>query len=582
MAMARNAVAKLLATAALAGAALFSAPEAAAQQTTFHLDRLEVPGAPDDGIVLFRPQTREQGIFFAQIALGYALNPLHTSTITTDRGTLLRSHDYVIQNQLTQYTSVGFELGDRVILAATLPITWWQSGASPDYGTTGIGGGAATTAVDTSGPAVADARIDFRYVAWRSLDRKAAVGLQLSVFAPSGNGSRANFGGDGSVGALPMITGEYTLKFITLVANTGVHFRTYNSVNDPSHNSGLGIGDEWRWAVGGFIPLANGKHRIGATIFGQTGLESTAIIGDTFFTGRNTPIEWNAEWRMKLSGSFDKFWVGAGGGSRIAKGYGAPDFRILALAGMYVPILESDAISPDPKKVAKSDRDSMRDTDHDGIPDELDPCPTEPEDHQEPDPNDGCPKLPDRDNDGIPDKFDKCPDEPGPGPSGCPAAKGDTDNDGVPDAVDACPREPGQPDPDPKKNGCPKFIKLEGSQVRILQQVHFQTASAVILPDSFPMLQEIVDLLKANPGIKKLMIEGHTDSDGPANYNLVLSKNRAASVKAWLIAHGISASRLDSAGYGEEKPIADNATPQGRAANRRVEFKITEEENPPK
>ena len=579
MAMARF---RVMAAAALAGSILSLPTTAEAQQTTFHLDRLEIPGGPDDGLVLFRPVTNERAIIYGQLALGYSLNPLHTSTITSDRGTLLRSPSGVVQHQLTTYGSFGLQLADRVSIGLTLPITPWQAGHSPDYGASGITGSNATTAVDTSGPSISDARLDFRYVAWRSTDRKAAIGLQLSLFAPSGNGSRANFGGDGAIGALPMITGEYTVKFITFVANTGVHLRPYNAINSPSANSGVGVGDEWRWAVGAFIPLKNGKHRIGGTVFGQTGLESTAIIGDTFFTGRNTPVEWNAEWRMKLGG-LERWWIGAGGGSRIAKGYGAPDVRVLVLAGTYLPITDSDAISPDPKRATKLDRDSMRDTDHDGIPDEIDPCPTDPEDHLEPDPNDGCPKLADRDGDGVPDKYDHCPDEPGPGTAdGCPKKNVDTDQDGIVDAQDACPREPGQPNPDPKKHGCPQFIKLEGSQVRILQQVHFQTGSAVILADSFPMLQEIVNLLKANPSIKKMVIEGHTDSDGGDAYNMGLSTARAASVRMWLVQHGIEAGRLSSIGYGESKPIADNNTAPGRAANRRVEFKITEEETPPK
>ena len=72
----------------------------------------------------------------------------------------------------------------------------------------------------------------------------------------------------------------------------------------------------------------------------------------------------------------------------------------------------------------------------------------------------------------------------------------DADNDGIPDTQDACPKEPGKPNSDPKKNGCPTFIKVEGNVVRIMQQVHFATGSAVILPESFPMLQEIADLLR--------------------------------------------------------------------------------------
>ncbi|MGH7272815.1 MAG: OmpA family protein, partial [Polyangiaceae bacterium] len=175
----------------------------------------------------------------------------------------------------------------------------------------------------------------------------------------------------------------------------------------------------------------------------------------------------------------------------------------------------------------------------------------------------------------------KCPDQPEDkdgiqDQDGCPEV--DADQDGIPDTKDACPTEPGQPSPDPKKNGCPRFIKLEGSAVRVLQQVHFQTGSATILPDSFPMLTEIAQLLKVTPSIKKMRIEGHTDNRGNADYNLDLSKRRAASVMAWLSGHGVQTSRLESEGYGLTRPIESNDTDAGRQANRRVEFKIVDED----
>ena len=367
------------------------------------------------------------------------------------------------------------------------------------------------------------------------------------------------------------------------MVNTGVDFRSENTIGNPAGKQGaadgLGIGTEWRWAVGAYLPLAGGKFRLGADIFGQTGLTNDDTVGNTIFTKQNTPIEYDVEGRMRLprfAGS-DKWYVGAGAGSLLAQGYGAPDLRIVGLFGTYWTFADTDAPSPEAReKLHVAIRESMKDTDGDGIPDDVDACPTEPEDHKDPDPGDGCPAPADRDGDGIPDQYDKCPDKPEDkdgvdDEDGCP--EDDADNDGIPDAKDACPKVPGQPDPDPKKNGCPKFIQLEGSTVRVLQQVHFATGSATILPDSFPMLMEIVKLLQATPGIKKMRVEGHTDNRGSAAMNLDLSKRRAASVATWLIQHGIDSGRLSSEGYGITKPIDTNDTDAGRQANRRVEFK---------
>jgi outer membrane protein OmpA-like peptidoglycan-associated protein len=112
--------------------------------------------------------------------------------------------------------------------------------------------------------------------------------------------------------------------------------------------------------------------------------------------------------------------------------------------------------------------------------------------------------------------------------------------------------------------------------------VHFATGSATILEDSFAMLTEIVDLLKADHDIHKLRIEGHTDNRGSAEMNLDLSRRRAASVRSWLIGHGIPEERLESEGYGLTRPLQRNDTDRGRAANRRVEFHIVEDaESPP-
>ena len=229
---------------------------ARAQQQTFHLDRLEVPGAPDDGVVIFRPVTEERPTFYAQLALGFSLDPLRTSDITKNEAAQHASAPDVVTTQLSTYLSAGFELFDRMTVGATFPAAWIETGNQPNYPVGVFGGNTAPTAFSTTGPALGDTRFDLRFVVWRS--DVAALGAQVSVFVPTGAGSSMNFGGDGSqLEWMPMVSGEWTPRRfplpLTFVANTGFDFRHDNSINDPvgygGLPSGLGIGDEWRWAV---------------------------------------------------------------------------------------------------------------------------------------------------------------------------------------------------------------------------------------------------------------------------------------------------------------------------------------------
>lgn len=200
------------------------------------------------------------------------------------------------------------------------------------------------------------------------------------------------------------------------------------------------------------------------------------------------------------------------------------------------------------------------DTDGDGIPDNLDSCVIVPGTKQ----FNGCP---DTDGDGIPDYKDSCVLVKGPAIFyGCP----DTDNDSIPDAKDKCPREAG-----PKwNNGCPE---IKESVRKIFEQaltgVQFQTSKSIILPKSFSILDNVVKVAKENPTYY-LIINGHTDDQGDDLKNLKLSDDRANAVRLYLIKKGVPASRLESHGYGETQPIDVNTTPEGRARNRRVEFKV--------
>ena len=99
----------------------------------------------------------------------------------------------------------------------------------------------------------------------------------------------------------------------------------------------------------------------------------------------------------------------------------------------------------------------------------------------------------------------------------------------------------------------------------------FDTAKTEIKPESLPMIAEIATMMRENPDMR-LRIEGHTDSVGTPENNLLLSEGRARAVRDALIVRGIAADRLASVGYGQEKPLADNAAEPGRAKNRRVEL----------
>ena len=230
-----------------------------------------------------------------------------------------------------------------------------------------------------------------------------------------------------------------------------------------------------------------------------------------------------------------------------------------------------------------------KDTDKDGIPDKDDACPDvaglkefngcpDTDGDGIADKDDACPEVaglkefngcPDTDGDGVPDKDDKCPDVAGPAENGgCPWP--DTDGDGVLDKDDQCVNEAGPA----SNNGCPE--PNDDDQKRLNQYaktILFDTGKASIKFESAEVLSQIINVLKKFPK-SRFRIEGHTDSTGKRAKNMLLSQNRADAVKVYLIQGGIASDRLESVGYGPDKPIASNKTRKGRELNRRVEINL--------
>jgi outer membrane protein OmpA-like peptidoglycan-associated protein len=143
----------------------------------------------------------------------------------------------------------------------------------------------------------------------------------------------------------------------------------------------------------------------------------------------------------------------------------------------------------------------------------------------------------------------------------------DLDGDGLVDEIDDCPGEPETPNAYQDDDGCPDRVIVE------LGGIHFETGSARIATDSATILERAVEILTRHPTLR-VEISGHTSEEGSYRRNVELSLARAEAVKAYLAGRGVDARRMTTAGFGPDRPIVENATPEGRARNRRIEFRV--------
>lgn len=208
----------------------------------------------------------------------------------------------------------------------------------------------------------------------------------------------------------------------------------------------------------------------------------------------------------------------------------------------------------------------VEDLDRDGVEGAADQCPEE----AGPASRGGCPEE-DADRDGVPDAVDACPQEEGfPSLRGCPER--DTDGDSVLDHRDNCPREPGAPD----NQGCAakqrQLVLIRQDRLELRERIAFDAGTATVQPRSFPLLDNVAQVLRAHPELSPVLVESHTDNRGDAEANRALSLARANAVRDYLVGQGVPPARLEARGHGPDRPIASNETSQGREANRRVEL----------
>lgn len=449
--------------------------------------------------------------------------------------------------RLDGHLAGSYQLLDFLEVGADIPLTLYQSDnlgllaaqGFPQPGIHAVGLG--------------DIRVLPRLTILRPDRALLGVAFVAETRFPTGDG--ASFLGDRGLVFAPRIALERAFGPLRVLGNLGVRIRY------PSQFLNLYVGNEVYAGVGGIYRLP--------PLFGLT--HNEAMVELHLSTPTAAPFTFAASDSLKtpfevLVGARTRFtesWgaeLDLGRGLTGDSGYGREAFRVLASLRY-----DFDAAPKGPAKPKVSG-----DRDHDGIPDDVDKCPDEPEDMDGFEDQDGCPDL-DNDKDGIPDTEDVCPNEPGSRElDGCP----DRDKDGVPDREDKCPDQPGPAEND----GCPMesapLVVLDASGIRLKGNVLFETGKNVIQKQSYPVLDEVYAVLSKHPEVGAVRVEGHTDNRGAHDYNLDLSNRRSKAVMEYLVTKGLPKERLSAKGFSFDKPVASNESALGRAKNRRVDFTL--------
>ncbi|MBU0550970.1 OmpA family protein [Myxococcota bacterium] len=538
--------------------------------------------------------------FVPHLYLSYANQPL----VVRDE------NDKVIKNYVEHLGSADLMLvlglADRLELGLGLPFVYVSGDVVNEAGNDGV--------------ALGDIRFlpKLRLFGLEPGSEGPGVGIAIAAPVTIPTGDKDKYISSDQLTVNPKLILEARGVGFSFMANGGVRFRP-----EKKKVENLELDHEITYGAGVKVLLGTKMVEGMAEVFGAAPI--TDIRGDS----RSSPLEGLLGFRFFTTPG-PVFTIG--GGTGIIADYGSPVYRlILGMAwhkrdydrdkdGILDDVDQCPDEPEDKDQFEDSDGCPDLDNDQDTILDVNDRCPLDKEDIDKFEDEDGCPD-PDNDQDGLLDVDDQCPDQPETknnykDTDGCPDEIPDTDGDGIKDPQDKCPTDPedidqfededGCPDPDNDKDGilddkdkcrndpevvngfededgCPdqspklKLVKVTKEKIEILQKVFFNTNKTTIKRQSFAVLNEVAEVLKSYKHIKKVRVEGHTDSQGNDNYNLKLSKGRADSVMKYLMSKGVEAERLEFEGYGETVPIDDNKTAAGRANNRRVEFTILDQ-----
>ncbi|MHA7631517.1 OmpA family protein [Corallococcus sp. M7] len=507
----------------LASAASTAAP-------AFDLERLSLNPTSRAALGTAAGGLREPGELRLSLAAHYERSPLTLYRDGERRDSLVGSRTQV-QLAGTYTVNKRFEVG------AILPLMAHQ-------GTNGFSNVGMTSPSSWGlGTPVLQGRLEL-------LDEASApvsLAAELMVGLPLGN--KDSLQGSGGWDVTPRVSAGRTVGPVVLGLEAGVRLRDRTAVGSN--------------VLGSELPWAATMATTGRKLRGELGLRSAVPLTDS-----PVPLELLAGGRYTLGSRMEVF---ALGGPGLGTAPGTPAFRVMA--GLSVsalqavqPVLrprlvEAPAPAPAPEPVTP--------------PVEMvDVCAPN-QSHS----LDQCPDL-DDDSDGVANAKDLCPVDPEDrdgflDEDGCPEA--DNDGDAVADAVDNCPMVPG-----PATNqGCPakqkQLVVITHDRLEIREKVYFASGKARVLPRSFKLLEQVASVINAHPELKRILVEGHTDSRGRPETNRTLSQQRASAVVQFLETRGVSTVRLMAVGRGPDVPVASNNTASGRELNRRVEFHIDPE-----
>jgi len=520
--------------------------QSSSKARTFYVDRLQIGGAPADGVAIWNPEVDGTRVYL-QAALGLAYRPLRAEHIVYQPSDVSLFQGPPLTHQFIVYPTLGVEIKNRVLLAVTWPMVLSQNGFPTVLVATKY-----LEEVEREPSSVFDMRLEARVRAYESATKMFRLGFRVAAFLPIGEEN--NYTGDSTTWAQFGLAADVRTKRVSSTLNLGL------SLRPDGHLNAFAVGSEFNYGLGVYVPIVE-RVKVGAELFGSVGVSE-----QTRGSEKNAPLEWSLSIRYMRGKKKLRGWLGLSGGTRITNGY-APDFRIVGLAGIAIPPDAEALLAERPKS----------DVDADGYADDADVCPYAPEDGIRP--GDGCPETkidPDKDRDGLVTPEDQCPNEPEDkdeidDEDGCPEE--DADQDFVVDPNDKCPKEPGVTGGDPQKDGCPQFIEKVAEVIEIRRQIEFGFDTAAIALVSYPVLREISLLLAKNKSMR-LSIEGHTDDVGTDEYNDRLSRERAQAVLEHLVSLGVDRRRLTAKWFGKTKPLVTDTSEEAHAKNRRVEFRI--------